>query len=128
MEYKEVIVQDVFHHCNLNRSIISPCFMVGNFCLKDKSTMLYLQNGKIHRDNAPAYIFYSVSTKYGDGLFRVHFSYYINNVRHNEHGPAFVDYLFAPYNRNTVESQYYLNGTQYSKEEYQKQLITKLYW
>lgn len=129
MEYEEVIVDDIERHFDYFTGFVSPEFSTGNFCLKDKSTMMYLQNGKIHRNNAPARIGYEANIyERAHNLHKIVFTFYVNGRLHNENGSAIVHYCMRSNNRVDIREFYYLNGDEYSLTNWKKQLATKLYW
>ena len=136
MEYKEVIVEDLEDHVDFqSNNYISPKFSSGCFCLKDDRCLIYLKDGLFHRDNYPAYIYYGEQTyfssfnKKGERLFITQFTFYVNGWVHNENGPALIKYYLSDSdNEFIIEKIYYLNSIRYSKEEYEKQIQTKLYW
>ena len=120
----------------------------GAFLFKDENTEIFSLNGKFHNENGPAYINYwdngniEYQAYYINGFLHningpadIHFykngnvkmkEYYINNKMHNELGPAHIQY---DENGNVDYESYYLYDIKiYSKEDYQKQIKTKLYW
>ena len=126
MEYEEVIVDDIERHFDYFTGFVSPEFSTGNFCLKDKSTMMYLQNGKIHRNNAPARIGYEANIyERAHNLHKIVFTFYVNGRLHNETGPAQIRLNEAGEEDLYL---YYLKGRFLTKEEWEQQVQTKLYW
>ena len=69
-------------------------------------TEFYLLNGEFHREDGPA-------VKYADGSE----FYYIDGQYHREDGPA-VKYADG-------KEEYWLNNKQYSKEEFDKIILTR---
>ena len=69
--------------------------------------------------------------EYQIGAFKFkskHFELYIlNGLNHNENGPAYISYLHY-YKNQILREFYYLKGKFFKKEEWEKQIQTKLYW
>ena len=122
MEYEEVIVDDLSKEVSFNTGDCSSIFGTGNFCLKDNCSMVYLHNGTPHRDDGPALI----ETSFVPKCQAYYFTYYKHGELHNELGPAYS--LFHSSKLEPIEELYYLNNMKYSKEEWEKQIQTKLYW
>lgn len=53
--------------------------------------------------------------------------YYVNGEWHNESGPALVIYS-DHLKTEVIDIGYFLNDREYSQEEWEKQMQTKLYW
>ena len=66
--------------------------------------------------------------EYQSGFFKFKskcFELYISNgLLHNENGPAEIQY----YKNQILREFYYLKGKFFKKEEWEKQMQTKLYW
>lgn len=92
---------------------------LGAFHYIDGNEEAFVFNGNLHREDAPAVIWhYENKTVKQEG-------YFMNDGRHNENGPAVVHYN----EKGEVEyEQYFLNHIEYLKENYYKQIQTKLYW
>lgn len=80
-------------------------------------------SGDLHRIGGPAAIYYNF---YGAGVEAER--YYINGLKHNELGPAETRYQIIVGDRVMIKSHYYLNNLMLTKEEWEDQLATKLYW
>jgi antitoxin component YwqK of YwqJK toxin-antitoxin module len=76
----------------------------------------YYINGKIHREDGPAYIWYYDN---GDVAYK---GYYIKGELHREDGPAIIRYHE---NGNVWHEYYYLNGERLNKEELYQRLTVK---
>ena len=76
----------------------------------------YYINGKIHREDGPAYIWYYDN---GDVAYK---GYYINDLRHREDGPASIGY---DKNGSVKYTEYWLNGKLLTMEEWYSKLTTK---
>ena len=74
---------------------------------KDKSSEEYSLNGKLHREDGPAYIGYI-----GDGKVSCEF-YFLNGKSHRDNGPANIWY---DKNGNIKDKIYYLNGVEIKDE------------
>lgn len=118
MEYKELLVTDVWKE-------IPNYYSIGYVCLKDNCHLIYLKNGIAHRHGGPASI--EVFRQRNGNIYKMYFEFFINGLLHNENGQAAV-YYYASDNYAKPESFYYLNGDEYSKKQYEKQILTKLYW
>lgn len=79
----------------------------------------YLQRNLFHRLNEPARIFYNALGE------KMDIQYWVNGELHNERGPAVI---YGPRQDFHREEKYYLCGKRYPKEEWEKQIETKLYW
>lgn len=120
MEYKEAFVENFYNL--LGNSEIFEQFYIGAFVLKDKNRLLYIVDGKIHRDNGPAQIIFENHDPYP----MIYFTYYRYNSLHCETGPAYVVYNTRLI--NPVEEAYFLNDSELSKQKWEEQVQTKLYW
>lgn len=149
MKYKKIFIADG----SVDRIILSPEYKTGAFFFKEPLYDFYFFNGKLHRDDGPAAIDYwnRRSKKYKISAFR----YYLNGLKHRDDGPAETRYdekgnlllhKYWKYGKLHCENgpakiiyggniygihgrtEYYLNGTSHSKEEYEERLATKLYW
>ena len=72
-------------------------------------TITYFLNGKLHRENGPAYESYYET---GNILNR---SWYINGERHRENGPAYESYSE---DGNISWRWWYINGKQLTEKEF----------
>ena len=97
------------------------------YCVKYiNGTKCWYKNGNWHREDGPA-------IEYADGDYQ---EWWLNGKRHREDGPAYIDgdyyqewYLNGKLHRedgpaviNGDKQVWYLNGIEYSKEEYYKKL------
>ena len=71
----------------------------------------WFQHGKLHRENGPAGI-----TEYGTKYW------YLNDKLHRIDGPAVIISKYDSIIYNIKGNDWYLNGIEYSKEEWFKQL------
>lgn len=142
MEYKEIICEDAWKAC------CGAGYPLGAFKFKSKNTELYSINRKLHREGEPAYIEYhegtgkikikeyflnnkyyrvdgpAINHYYSNGTIRLE-EYYLNDQLHREDGMAFIEY---DENRVPIRGFYFLFGGGMSKEEWENQIQTKLYW
>ena len=91
---------------------------IGAYHFHCKIYDIYWFNGKRHREGAPAYI--SRTYGYVDSIF-----YFRNGLPHNENGPAKTYY--SP-NCSINFEIYCLFGHSIPKEDFEKKMLTKLYW
>jgi len=76
----------------------------------------YKLNGKRHREDGPAVIYY-----YENGNIKIEY-YYINGNSHRENGPADIWY----YENGSIKCEYYfINGKQLTKEQFDKYIRRK---
>ena len=76
----------------------------------------YHINGKSHREDNPAVIYY-----YENGNIKIEY-YYINGNSHRENGPADIWY----YENGSIKCEYYfINGKQLTKEQFDKYIRRK---
>lgn len=88
--------------------------------IKSSNRIYYMQNCKMHRKGGPAYIVTDLLLKI------ITEKYYIQGKLHNENGPAIIK---KSLNSDCIlEKQYYIDGNLLSEEEFEKQMLTKLYW
>lgn len=113
MQYKEIICD-----CAV-RERCKPEYKSGAFKFKDGYYEIYYLDGKEFRDDGPVSICYHDNGKISHELYRV------NYINHRTDGPAEI---FYNEDGDIGEEEFWLNGVQYSEEEYYKQLATKLYW
>ena len=128
MEYKEILVENV--------NIVINDYKVGCICLKDQLITAYLFDGNFHRQDGPALIkleplYVNNKLLYGDDATgaTVYFGkccyYYRFGKLHCETGPAFIDYDICD---KIVDQKYWLFDKSLTKEEWENQIQTKLYW
>lgn len=77
--------------------------------LKNVRSVNYFYNGKTHREDGPAYIEYN---KNGGVIYKVH---YLHGKIHRDNGPALTNKVF-------LSEEYYLDGKELSKEQWEKQI------
>jgi hypothetical protein len=73
---------------------------------------VYCLNGKLHRENGPAYIEYRKDGKVS------YEGYYLNDNLHRENGPAYIDH----YENGNYTERYYLNDKKFTKEDWEKEI------
>ena len=79
--------------------------------------IVYFLNGKYHRTDGPAFIYY-----YENGQVNCVY-YYLNDKRHRTDGPAIIRY----YENGQIQSEkYYLNSKPLSKKEFDKRCKTTM--
>lgn len=76
----------------------------------------YYKNNLLHRDEGPAIIqFYNMN-----GRWDISYYYYKNGLKHREDGPAVE---IKNYINNTNENLYFINGIEYTKEDYEEKIV-----
>lgn len=130
MEYKEVVLEDVqdYFCVTLGPPYLLNHFLYGkgSFCLKDERLTVYLVDGFLHRDNAPALIYRdNYINSRGMESDEFHLVFYRHGQKHNESGPAHYYYDLI---NNKYEETYLLFGEEVSKQEFDQKMLTKLYW